>query len=127
MSLARDHLQPSQKITLTRSRFAVNPGSMRHDGLLGRLDPLYGVKANVSLRGATTGRHFVFQKDRKDLDTLERAIGRIRQFQKKVSVGLNESKCKSLFFIAHRFLLLSVLRFGRPFFLLFASVSMSPG
>ena len=69
----------------------------------------------MSLRRAAAGRYLIFQKDSENFDGLERAIGGIRQFQKEVVFGLNESKGKRLLFIAHYFDLVLVLRF-RPFF-----------
>lgn len=125
MSLARDHLKPFQQIALSGGRLAVNPGPMGHDGFFSRQNPFNRVKTNMSLRRATAGSHFILEKDGQHLDALDRAIGGIGQFKKKIGVGLDESIGKGLFFIAHRFCLLSVLRVF--FFLPFDKISMSPG
>jgi len=126
MGLTCDPLKPSQKVPLISGRLAVNPCSVRHDGLLGRKDALDSVKSNMSLRGAATRSYFVFQKNSQDLDALERAIGRIREFQDNILSGIDESKSKGFLFNIHHYSLLLVLRW-LPFFLLFPNLRMSPG
>jgi hypothetical protein len=126
MGFADDQLQPFQQIAFISDRFAIDPGSVRHDGFLGRQDPLYGVKPNVRLRRATTGRYLIFQKDSQNFNALERTIGAIRQFQANAVFSLDESKGKRLLFDDHGFVFFLALRFLPPFFW-FASVSMSPG
>jgi hypothetical protein len=116
MRLAGNYPKAFQHVALSGGRFAVNPGPVRHDGLLGRQDALDSVEANVGLRGATAGRYFILQKDSQDLDAFERAIGRICQFQKKVSVRLDESKRKRFFFTTHRGYFFVVVRL-RPLLL----------
>lgn len=125
MGLTRDHLEPFEQIALSGGRLAVNPGPMGHDGFFSRQNPFDRVKTNMSLRRATAGSDFVFEKDGQDLNTLDRAVGGVGQLEEKIGVGLDESIGKGLFFIAHRFCLLSVLRVF--FFLPFDKVSMSPG
>src|SRR5258706_4549749 len=74
MRFADDHLQTFQQITFSSDRFAIDPSSVRHDGFLGRQDPLDGVKSNMSLRRAAAGRYLIFQKNSQDLDALQFAI-----------------------------------------------------
>jgi hypothetical protein len=59
MRLAGNYPKAFQHVALSSGRFAVNPGSVRHDGFLGGQDTLDRVEANVGLRGATAGRYFI--------------------------------------------------------------------
>src|SRR3954463_4572651 len=77
-------------IALIISRPSINPGSVRYDSAVLREHNLYNIEFDLSFRRTARGR-VGFQKDRENLNDLERCVAVVGQLQRNSWLRVEKS------------------------------------